>query len=142
MMSYWAFCPVPFSVRKTGKSRTVPMRPLRAPWTLLDENFAPGSEAYMPSGRYLSKPCEIQAASFDVPTVPVEPSRFSIPNAPGAPNALNGRVVEAPLVVEPVPDVEDQGRHPADHHERKREQDEGLAALALQAGQAHSTRSF
>src|SRR5919204_5002227 len=85
MMSYCAFCPVPVRVLKTGNRRTVPIRPSSALRMFWEENFAPGSDLYFPSPRYLSKPVEIHADSFDEPTVPLLPSRLSIPNAPGAP---------------------------------------------------------
>src|SRR3954469_5139830 len=93
MMSYSAFCPVPSRVLKTGNNRTVPIRSSSADPTSDDSNLAPGSERYLPSLRYLSNPVSFQAASVDDPIVPFPPSRFSIPNAPGAPSLSKSSVV-------------------------------------------------
>src|SRR5690242_12068471 len=70
MIWYCAPDPCPVRTWKTGKSSTVPMRASSAPWTCDDENFAPGSESYQPSGRYLSNPCRIQSLSLELPTAP------------------------------------------------------------------------
>ena len=51
-----------------------------------DENFAPGSERYFPRPRYELKPVRIHWASSLVPGFEPFGSRFSIPNAPGAPS--------------------------------------------------------